>query len=135
MSTLQILTDDTYETHTFKRKIHLEGAQPLLIARNYSHGGKQMLPTFARAIWSFGEQIGVISVYGPVLKKDGTPGQQEAEMSYLTPHHPRWGKSSGYWEPPAPAWLLELFGIKEHTCTADTLCEDCYAYAAEDGEV
>lgn len=70
------------ETRYYVRTIEFEGAAPILLERNYSHGGKEFLPTQAMAKWNHGDNIEVIRVLGDVLKKDRTTGQQVASRRH-----------------------------------------------------
>lgn len=108
-----IPTEDNHtEVHTHSRRIEFENAAPVLLERRYSHGGKEFLPDSAAAKWNHGESIDSITVYGAVLKKDRTTGQQRSSLNYLTPSAKAYGK---YDYPSAPEWLLELFADSRHT--------------------
>lgn len=105
---MSITHDGSTETHWHARTIEFDGADPLVIT-GYSHTGKTWVPDSAHARWDHGKAIERINVSGNILKKDGTPGQLRYSQALNTPAHINWGKPYGK---PAPAWLLELFGIE-----------------------
>lgn len=105
-----ITSDSQTETRYYVRRVQFENVAPILLERNYSHGGKEFLPTTASARWEHGHDIKSIKVSGKVLKKDRTTGNQSADIDYCTPASHHWGKST--WQPQAPEWLLELFDIE-----------------------
>jgi len=105
-----VTSDETVETRYYNRRIEFDNVGPVLLERNYSHGGKEMLPTIAKAKWSHGNPIEHITVVGPVLRKDRSAGQQLTELEYITPAHSRWGMGAAYYVE-APTWLLEAFQI------------------------
>lgn len=104
--------NNTRETHYYDRSIEFDGGSPILLKRNYSHGGKQFVPDIALARWKHGDAIEHITVKGFVLKKDGLPGNQRTELEFITPANRWFGQSKNFTGPEAPAWLLELFDIE-----------------------
>ena len=105
---MKVTEDKTTEYHSYTRSIVIEGL-PAEEYKGYTHKGKLWVPDFAVAVWNHGEPITTIKVTGPILKKDGTPSEsQRGEKRYATPLTHR----STRWSTPAPAWLLELFGIE-----------------------
>lgn len=106
------ITKDTFrEVHTHTRGIHFEGREPELVT-GYSFRGKQWIPEYAEASWKHGDAIKTITMWGQVLKKDGTPGANKVEATYATPAHNGWDSR---WNTNAPEWLLELFADSPHT--------------------
>lgn len=116
--------EDRYsEVHQHHRTIEFEGAEPVLLERTYSHGGKYFLPMRASCGWDHGAAITQITVEGFLLKKDGTPSQQRTDLEYITPAHGYWDDTRG-WHTKAPEWLLELFGIAVPPVDLDVPTED-----------
>lgn len=107
---MSIVADDsTTEIRYYIRNIELQDVAPILLERNYSHGGKEFLPDSASARWNHGDPIKDISVGGYVLKRDRTTGQQRTTIDYVTPASIGWNTK---WNTNAPEWLLELFADK-----------------------
>ena len=109
---ITVIDTELIEIHTYVRKIVFEGAAPVLLERNYSHGGKEFIPDTAHSKWNHGEPAKTITVSGGVLKKDRTIGEQRAQLTYITPANQWWGQRRSFTDPEAPAWLLELFDIE-----------------------
>lgn len=109
---VQITDDELYTVHYHTRTIEFEGAAPILLERRYSHGGQTFVPDRAFAKWQHGHPFDQIKVAGFVLKKDGTPSKNRADLSYLTPANRLYQKFD---HPSAPEWLLELFADSPHT--------------------
>jgi hypothetical protein len=103
--------DSLAEVHTYTRRIRFDGAEATAIT-GYSHRGKHFIPDFAIAKWEYGKPIHRIDVIGNVLKKDGTPGQNRAEVRYETPASISWNTPFGT---NAPEWLIELFADSKPT--------------------
>lgn len=114
MSTITPTEDKCIETHYYQRRIEFDGAAVESVT-GYSHKGKQWIPDTAHARWQHGAPITEIAVYGAILKKDGTIGQQRTEARYVTPAHNGWGTR---WNTNAPEWLTELFADSNHTGAA-----------------
>ena len=108
---ITIKADRRGEVHRHSRNIEFEGvpAQP---HSGYSHRGKQFIPVAAGAGWDHGKPIEKITVQGPLVKKDGTPGDTVVSTKYITPANRWWGQGQSYTGPDAPAWLLDLFDIE-----------------------
>ena len=111
---MNITENRLVETHYYQRSISIENVAPILLERQYSHGGKEFLPDIAHARWNHGEPIKHITLGGYVLKKDRTTGQSRAKMDYITPEHKMWARHSDYYTP-APEWLLDLFADSPNT--------------------
>ena len=108
---ITVTEDRLGEVHRHNRRIEFEGApaQPHL---GYSHKGKQFIPVAAGTSWDHGKEPETITVQGPLLKKDGTPGETIVSTKYDTPFSYWWGDNRDWNNPDAPAWLLELFDIE-----------------------
>ena len=111
---ITIKEDRSGEVHKHNRRIEFDGAEPLVLGRgSYTHRGKQFIPVAARAAWDHGRPIEQIELSGPILKKNGKPGEYIASVTYKTPANRWWDRGETWTDPPAPAWLLELFGIED----------------------
>ena len=110
--TITIKEDRTGTVHRHSRRIEFEGAEPQQ-HHAYSHRGKLFIPVAASAGWDHGEEPTTIGVSGPLLKKDGTPGETIISCRFSTPANKWWGQGKSFADPDAPAWLLELFGIED----------------------
>lgn len=117
---ITIKADRRGETHRHSRRIEFEGAEPQP-HHAYSHRGKLFIPVLAACGWDHGKQPEGISIQGPLLKKDGTPGETIVSFKYITPASPWWGQGRDFVGPDAPVWLLELFDIEVPSPTSEGL--------------
>lgn len=96
---MKITSDETTSKHT--RRIAIEGvaAQPVA---GYSFKGKEYLPVSIHLSWANDDEPDRVTVSGPVLKKDGTPGRQYADCDYTL--------TGRAWDsrPDAPDWLRRI---------------------------
>lgn len=109
---MKITKDKPHTTHVHKRTIEFEGAEPILLERRYSHGGKEFLPDGATAQWNHGEPIKRIVLEGGVLNKARTTGKLRTTVNYVTPDSKSWDSA---YTINAPQWLLDLFADSSHT--------------------
>lgn len=107
--------DITTETRFYVRDIYLEDAEHEPVV-GWSYKGKSYQPTCIRARWNHGESPKDFTVWGNVIKKDGTPGESQAECKYrINPPDDRY---KSY--PDAPQWILDLFATPSTTINEES---------------
>lgn len=102
---MDITEDRLIETRYYQRSIQFECREPETYV-SHNHKGKQWVPDIAYARWNHGAPITRVTLGGYILKKDGTPGQNRANIRYETPASRSWNSQ---WGTDAPQWVLDLF--------------------------
>ena len=108
MSDVSVMEDASWEKHQYGRMIRVAGADPVETT-SFTNKGKQYIPELLILNWTGTSAPEIVMVSGPVLKKDGTPGQNTHRQSYWLPGNEYAEKINP--ENQAPMWMQELIGV------------------------
>lgn len=104
---MRVAADKTSEVHNHTRRIEVEDAPVMPVPHsNFSHRGKEFRPLSVISTWNHGDTPETVSVYGVLLKKDGTEGAVRVNVGYnlLGPDKRQFRATEE-----APDWIKELF--------------------------
>lgn len=109
MSDVSVMEDASWERHQYGRMIRVAGSDPIPCT-SFTNKGKQYIPELLVLNWKGTSAPEVVTVSGPVLKKDGTPGQNTHRQTYWLPGN-EYAEKYGEPDNVAPMWMQELIGV------------------------